>query len=189
MPSFNDNAGHDWLIKFDGISLSDLKDAHGISLQDVGGQSYVDLEMDQSILTKVVCFLCREQAERDGVKQNQLCNLLVGDVAENALQAIWGAAKLFFRPRLWSALRSAYERRMEAAKMLDALLPLLSVLNKPEVPNSVREAAMSQLAMALENMSTNSPQSSESQSAGGQAEIPSKPVIESQEYAESTRAA
>src|SRR5262245_27223023 len=114
MPTtFHDNGGHHWTIHFDGLTLAALKEALGINLADIAGDAYEQLETDQSVLTRVVCFLCREQLEPNKCTQQQLANLLSGEIAELAMCAIWEAAQNFFRPKLWSALTSVCNQRKQ----------------------------------------------------------------------------
>lgn len=169
MTTFN-ALNRDWSIRFDGLLLDELRSAHGIDLADVTGETYVKLESDQATLTKAVCFLCREQLEQHKLDARALAGSLVGETAEAALQAIWGAAKVFFRPKLWSVLESACAQR----KMMAELRPLLETIET--LPAGMREAAMDQLTAKL---SGSLPASQEPSSASGPAVTPSTPAIDS----------
>jgi len=189
MPAFNDNSGHDWNIRFDGVTLGELRDTHGIDLADITGETYLKLETDQATLTKAVCFLCSDQLAGNAVTATQLANLLCGEVAEAAMQAIWGAAKVFFRPKLWCALDCAYKTRKTMADQWAEMAPAMAMLNQPDLPAAMREAVMESLAMRMNDLSGSSPASEESPSATGQDATLSTPVIASPALAESAHAA
>ena len=177
MPTFTDDNKREWSIRFDGVLLGELRDATGIDLADVGGESWVKLETDQSSLTKAVCFLCREQLAAKGLTERQLSESLSGESAESALQALWGAAKVFFRPKLLSVLQSAYSQRMEAQEQWNQLRPMLTMLNQPEMPEAMLAAIWEQLTTTMEGMAAiGSQPSSGNPSATGPAPAPSKPA-------------
>lgn len=189
MPAFNDNAGRDWIIRFDGVTLGELRDSLGIDLADITGETYLKLETDQASLVRVICFLCRDQLAGNAVTPAQLSNLLCGEVAEAAMQAIWGAAKVFFRPKLLSALECAYKTRKAMADQWAEMAPAMAMLNQPDLPEAMRAAVMESLAMRMNALSGNSQASEESQSATGPAATLSTPVIASPALAESAHAA
>ena len=173
------------MIRFDGLTLAGLKDAHGLNLADVTGDAYWQLETDQSVLTRAVCFLLREQLAAQGVTEKQLANLLVGDVAEAAMAAIWGAATSFFRPKLLSALTSACEQRRQWAEVA----PAMAMLNRPEMPPEMREVILTQVAARMNGMSGGSPLSAAEASASGPAVNRSPPASGGPAPAESAPAA
>ena len=190
MPSFTDTNSREWTIRFDGLTLGELSDAHAIDLADIGGESYLKIETDQAALTKAVCFLCRDQLEREKLTAKQLADAICGDVAQSALDAIWGAAKVFFRPKLWSALQSAYKQRQEMQEQISQLRPMMELLNDPMMPETIRAAVMEQLAtMMLSMSSTDSQTSEEPPSATGPVAVPSKPATASLASAELAPAA
>jgi hypothetical protein len=188
MPSFTDTNNREWTIRFDGITLGELRDAHAIDLADIGGESYLKIETDQASLTKAVCFLCRDQLK--SLTAKDLADALTGQAAEDALQAIWGAAKVFFRPKLWSALQSAYKQRQETQEQWDQIRPMMALLNDPMMPEAIRATVTEQLAtMMLSMSSTDSQTSEEHSSATGPVVNQSKPATASQASAELAPAA
>lgn len=190
MPAFQDSNNREWSIRFDGILLAELRDAHGIDLADIGGESYIKIETDQASLTKAVCFLCRDELERQKLTAKQLAESLCGEAAQSALDAIWGAAKVFFRPKLWSALQSAYSQQTEVQEQWSQLRPMMALLNQPEMPEAIQAAVMDQLGTMMQGMSnTDSLTSKESPSAAGQGSTPSTPACGSQATAELAPAA
>jgi hypothetical protein len=119
-----------------------------------------------------------------------LADALTGQAAEDALQAIWGAAKVFFRPKLWSALQSAYKQRQETAEQWEQIRPMMALLNDPMMPEAIRATVTEQLAtMMLSMSSTDSQTSEEHSSATGPVVNQSKPATASQASAELAPAA
>lgn len=184
--SFSDGGGHVWNIRFDGLTLAVLRDALGINLADVTGNAFFRLETDQSELTRVVCFLLREQLAAQQVTDKQLANLLVGEVAEAAMAALWGAATNFFRPKLLSAVESACKQRCQWQE----IAPALAMLNQPDLPDSLRLAMLEQLGLKMTGMASgDSPASADAPFASGQAASPSPVASAGPAPAESARAA
>lgn len=190
MPTFTDDNKREWSIRFDGVLLGDLRDATGIDLADIAGESYVKVETDQVSLTKAICFLCRDQLAAKSLTERQLSEAISGESAQSALDAIWGAAKVFFRPKLWSALQSAFNQRTKAQEQWNQIRPMLAMLNQPDMPEAMREAVMSQVAETMLAMSsTDLRTSADFPSATGPVAAPSKPAIASPESAELSPAA
>lgn len=190
MPSFSDTTGREWTVKFDGLLLSALRAEHKIDLADVSGDTYARLERDDALLTVAVCFLCREQLKAAQLTQQHLASALHGEALESAMQAVWGAAKVFFRPRLWSALESACRQHRESLEKWEALRPAMLMLNQPDMPAAMREAVMETLGSLMQGMSASDSESSaEKTSAGGPVAIPSIAACTSQEPAASSPAA
>lgn len=184
--SFSDGGGHVWNIRFDGLTLAALRDALGINLADVTGDAFFRLETDQSVLTRVVCFLLRDQLAAQQVTDKQFANLLVGDRAEAAMAAMWGAATNFFRPKLLSAVESACKQRCQWQE----IAPALAMLNQPDLPDSLRLAMLEQLGLKMTALASgDSPPSADSPSASGQEANPSPRASAGPGPAESARAA
>lgn len=142
MPTFT-ALNRDWSIRFDGLLLGELRDATDIDLADVGGESWLKMETDQAALTRAVCFLCREQLTAASMTAKQLADALCGETAEAAYQALWGATKVFFRPKLMSVLESALSQQRTLAEVR----PMLAMMDS--LPSGMREAAMEELTRKL----------------------------------------
>ena len=177
MPTFA-ALNRDWSIRFDGLLLGELRDQTGIDLADVMGESWLKIETDQATMTRAVCFLCSEQL--GAITAKQLAEAICGETAEQVSQALWGAAKVFFRPRLMSALESALEKRRAMAEVLEAMRLLDSL------PEAMREGALMELTAKMSGALQPSP---ELPSASGQAATPSMPATDSPVPVESAHAA
>jgi hypothetical protein len=119
--------------------------------------------------------ICKEQIEERKLTPKQFAKLICGDVAERAIEAVGGAARLFFRPSRWSEIQSRCEKRREADGTYQDLLPMLALLNRPDMPAAMREAVMSVIGDQIEKV-TSSRTSAESEFASDQAATPSNAV-------------
>lgn len=190
MPTFRDNNDREWSIRFDGLTLRALREELKIDLADVTGATYTKLESDDAELTAAVCYLVRNQLATASLKKEQFAESLTGAALESAMQAIWGAAKVFFRPKLWSALESNYAQRKEAMATWDELRPAMLVLDQPDMPQAMREVVMDTLAEKMRTMTDGgSPELMEKLSAFGPAPTPFLSAIASPDSSASTPAA
>lgn len=166
MPHFTDANNREWSIKFDGLLLADLAAQHGINLGNIAGGDYVRLEQDSTVIVKAACVLCRDQLKTSGLTSQQFAASLVGESLESALEAIWGAAKLFFPAKRLSMLLSACEQLRQQQEQAAAM----SMLNgmPPEVLDKVSEVLTGAM---LQGMASTASQLSqpEKPSATGQA--------------------
>lgn len=190
MPTFRDSADREWSIKFDGLLLDELRESRGINLADVSGADYGRIENDAGVLTKAVCFLLAEQFKVLPITEKQFAASFTGEAQETALAAIWGAAKVFFRPKQWSALQSNYDQQRQAQEQWAAMRPMLLMLNQPDMPESLKLGIMEALKETMSGMSATDLQAlTENQSATGLAEIQSKRASHSPDSVASIRAA
>lgn len=184
MPTFQDNAKRSWSIGFDGLLLLDLRNECKIDLADVTGETYAKLESDDALLTSAVCFLCADQLKEQRLTRKDFAGSLTGPALEDAMQAIWGAAKLFFRPKLWSALQSNYAQRIEANQKWAAMRPMMQILGQPDMPPAMRDAVMGMVGQMMQGASLSDLQRlAESQSATGPAPTPATSASGSQDTA------
>lgn len=168
MPSFKDSNGREWSIRFDGLILADLRQQHSINLADLAGADYLLIERDMSILTVAVCHLCREQLKSAGVTREQFAASLVGQSIDDALAAIWEAAKVFFPLKRLSALQSSYE---SIKGQWEAMGPAMLLMGQPGIPPAIGEALTTAMLRGMDG--TALPQSAANQSATGPAANPS----------------
>jgi hypothetical protein len=135
-------------------------------------------------------FLLREQARSERIAPSTLAAALVGDCLEGAMQAIWGAAKVFFRASLWSELQTNYRQHQEAGQKWGEIRPMLLILNQPDIPTALKDAVMEVLGQSLSGRATSELLSSTSEpSASGPDATPSPPATDSPAIAGSVQAA
>jgi hypothetical protein len=190
MPTFKDNKDRPWSINFDGLLLSDLRNERKIDLADVSGDTYAKLETDPAMLTVAVCFLCGEQLKEHKLTDRSFAASLTGEALSDAMTAIWSAAKLFFPPKLLSALQSNYDQQQQAMQTWEALRPMMRILSQPDMPPPMRQVVMDMVSQMMQGKSaTDLLALAKTQSATGQEAMPSTPASLSPDSAESTRAA
>lgn len=190
MPQFADSNGREWTIRLDGVLLKELREATQINLADIGGASYALLNRDPSALTQALCVLCAEDIQKAGINSKQFAASLVGESLDKAWECLWGAAKVFFPARLWSALQLRFNQQIAILDGWETLQPLLTLLSKPEIPAGMRDAAMGELAKMIHGMSATDLRTLADQpSATGPVEIQLKPATDSPATAESAPAA
>jgi hypothetical protein len=192
MPTFRDISGREWKLELDGLLIADLRDQHKIDLADLVGETWPRLERDPALLTVALSFLVADQF-RPGESKRTLAQQLRGETFESAFEALKEAAKLFFPARHWSALTSAWDQQREAAATWEKLRPAMALLNRPDMPEAMRQsvlaAATDQMrAMAQQTPPGDSQISEASPSAIGLEAIPPKPPSDAPATAESTPA-
>ncbi len=153
MPSFKDTSDREWTIRFDGLLLDDLRTERKTNLADISGVDYLRIETDAGALTRAVCFLCAEEIKKAGISEKQFAASFTGEVQESAIEAIWGAAKVFFRPKLWSALQSNCNQQRTAQEQWAEMRPMLAMLNQPDMPQSLKDGIMEALKETMQGMS------------------------------------
>lgn len=190
MPTFNDNKDRPWSINFDGLLLTDLRNEHKIDLADVTGDTYAKLESDDALLTVAVCFLCADQIKEHKLTRKEFAGSLTGQALEDAMKAVWEAAKLFFRPKLWSALESNCAQHRAAAEQWATIRPMMRILDQPDMPKAMREVVMEMVGQMMKGTSLTDLQNlAESQSVSGQEVSPPQSASPSPDSAASTPAA
>ncbi len=155
MPSFKDTSDREWIIRFDGLLLDDLRNERGINLADISGADYLRIETDAGALTKAVCFLIADQFKTavPAITEKQFAASFTGEVHEAAIAAIWSAAKVFFPPKKWSALQSSCSTRKQFQQQWEEMRPMLARLNQPDMPQALQDGIMEALKEAFQGMS------------------------------------
>lgn len=175
MPTFKDAAGRDWIVAFDGLLLKELRDNKKIDLADVMQATYLKLERDPSTLVDALSFVCGDQIKAAGITPRQFSTALVGKALDDSLAAVWGAAELFFQPKLWSALVSRCAQERAALDQYQKMQPMLLMFNQPEMPAELREQVWAMLGETMRTLGLQNSAPVES-SASGQEIIPSTSV-------------
>jgi hypothetical protein len=167
LSTFKDSTGREWSIRFDGLLLAELRQQHQINLADLTGADYLSLDRDPSVLTVAVAHLVRDQLAAAKLSREQFAATLVGQSLDDALDAVWEAAKVFFPPRKLSALQSSYAN---LRGQWETMGPTMLLLGQPGVPPMMADALARTMMAAA---STASASSAASPSATGPEETPS----------------
>ena len=126
MHGFKDSAGRYWSVRVDVGAVKRVRAALGVDLMQVaerknaeGGREPGVLERlasDPVLLVDVIYVLCRDQAEAQGVSDENFGATMAGDALDHAVKAMLGAIVDFFpNPRERAALK-----RVLAAAELEA---------------------------------------------------------------------
>ena len=169
MPEFKDAAGTAWDVSIDGLVLAELRDKAQVDLaQD--GLYYVEERED--LLLKVLLILCREQLTERTVTDKQFARLIVGEVTDRAIEAVRGAATVFFRPSKWSAILSRCDQRRQIDQQWQGLKPLFDTLNKPDISPEFRQSVMAALGEKIREGIGSATSGPETSASGPDASLP-----------------
>jgi hypothetical protein len=89
MQTFRDNAGRTWAVSVDVAAIKRVRALAGFDLLSVMDGKAVDrLIADPVLLCDVLCAVCRPDAERLGVTDEDFGRAMAGDAIEHATQAL-----------------------------------------------------------------------------------------------------
>lgn len=149
MPAFVDNAGRTWAVTINVAAIKRVKallDIHIPSLVDGKFESLAELIGDPITLCDVLYVLCKDQADRDNITDEQFGQAMFGDALGNAADAFLGALADFFQsPRVRAAIGKIREvnARMEA-RMNDLAIPqILAIDAQAEVERLIGSSGSS----------------------------------------------
>lgn len=116
--SFKDALGREWALQLDPASLLYLQ-AAGVDLVRLLEDSFGDrMKRDYLALCDVLYLLCKEQATRRGVSEEDFGRGLAGDVIDQATEALF----LAFTDRLPSRERKQIVAQLRGGQALEARL-------------------------------------------------------------------
>ena len=89
MQTFRDNAGRTWAMSVDVAAIKRVRALAGFDLLSVMDGKAVDrLIADPVLLCDVLCAVCRPEAERLGVTDEDFGRAMAGDAIDHATQAL-----------------------------------------------------------------------------------------------------
>ena len=89
MQTFRDNAGRTWAVSVDVAAIKRVRALAGFDLLSVMDGKAVDrLIADPVLLCDVLCAVCRPEAERLGVTDEDFGRAMAGDAIDHATQAL-----------------------------------------------------------------------------------------------------
>lgn len=88
MSSYKDEAGNEWRVRLDAISLDEIKADHGIDLVDLEHDPLRRIINDGRILAAILLVICRDDREAKGITREQFVKAIPQppDVAIEALR-------------------------------------------------------------------------------------------------------
>jgi len=161
MKTFRDNDGRSWDLSLNIHAVKQVRDVLGVDLLDPSGPGPGEesllhkLIADPVLLVDVLYVVCKDQAEKAGVTDEQFGRAMAGDVIDAATKAFLEELADFTpSPRD----RARARRVIDATwTMIDKAQDLLDAKAEAELP-----AAIEEVLKTLGASSTNSPGSSES---------------------------
>jgi hypothetical protein len=123
MRTFKDSGGRAWKID---ITVAQVKRVRAelkldlLGLVDDRLQPLERLLADPVTLVDLIYVLCSEQADKDGVTDEQFGRAMAGDAIEAAAEAFVGALSDFFPSRQREALRAVVAKQKELKDVLAA---------------------------------------------------------------------
>lgn len=136
MKTFTDNANRTWTISINVATIKAVKGILGIDLLSViDGQLLDKLGNDPIMLGDMLYVLCKQQADAQGVSDEQFGAALAGDAIEAATNAFLQELVDFFPVAKRAALAKMLEklRTMEAR----ALQLMMDRMENPEMENQI----------------------------------------------------
>ena len=124
----------------------DLRQQHGINLADLSGSDYLRVESDAGCLVTALCHLLAADAKAAKVHRDDLARSLTGECLDSALEALWGAAKVFFPPKRWSALQLNFGQLQAQHQQMGQAL---AMLNQPNMPPFLVETLTTAILQGL----------------------------------------
>jgi hypothetical protein len=89
MQTFRDNAGRTWAVSVDVAAIKRVRALAGFDLLSIMDGKAVDrLIADPVLLCDVLCAVCRPEAERLGVTDEDFGRAMAGDAIDHATQAL-----------------------------------------------------------------------------------------------------
>lgn len=184
MTSFTDAKGRAWTIELDALLLDDVRQETGIDLADLSAGGLAAIDQDAVKLVQVLCVLCGEEMDKDGITNKQFAKLMRGDALTRALDAVARSVQSFFPEKTWLEVQSAFENQKSFNQSTQMLKPLLSKLNQPEM-EAMRTPVLEALTEVIQRQLAGGLDASEVlASVTGQDHTPSTHASDTQESAE-----
>jgi len=119
MKQFTDDAGTTWNVSVTVSSIKRVRDVLNVDILDTVNGGLTDKLIDDPILLcDVLYVLCSQQAEKDGVSDEQFGERMAGDVIERATSAFLEALVEFFPLAKRRVLEASIQKNELATKKL-----------------------------------------------------------------------
>lgn len=151
MRFFCDSDGRRWPIKVTVDVIEKVREI-GVDLGDVTGTTIRTLTNDDVLLVRSLWIICEAAAKTAGVTATQFGEALVGDVIDDAFDALRGSIEDFFPRRK----REYWLKMIEADRdtQTEALRIGLESLNDQEIRSRISEAVRDRVKVEIEKSLT-----------------------------------
>lgn len=137
MPAFKDKCDREWLFEINTNSLKRVLKATGQDLANNAAKIIDRLADDPITLVDVLWVLCKPQADKNGVSEEQFADALVGDAIDHATDALVDGLIDFFPRSRRLLLRQLADKAKSAAdratKLAESKLPMLDTFLDKEL--------------------------------------------------------
>lgn len=133
---FRDNTGREWCLSLNGWQLKKLKELLGFDARD--HESIFRAASDPALLCDVLYVLCKDQADKDGVSDQQFGEALTGDAIDSAADAYMQESVDFFPQRQRPALKALLAKMQQTQQRATALAE--EKLNSPAMEAMIARA-------------------------------------------------
>lgn len=115
MKTFKDNNGKTWTVSINSYGIKRVRDLLDIDLLEVIEGKIIDkLIADPVLLCDVVYCVCKPQADKDGVTDEEFGMAMAGDAIDNALKAVLEELVGFFpNPRDRAIVKQLIDKTWE----------------------------------------------------------------------------
>ena len=162
MKTFTDNAQREWSVELNVTSMKRIRDLAEVDLMDIlgeGGNLMVRLQEDPILLCNVIYAICKPQADKLSVSDEQFGEAMAGDAIDKGMEALLAELINFIPGRK----RVLFEKAM--GKMSEYQTRLLDLaeakLNDPAMDQRMEAAMREALAPMDGEPSTSAPESSD----------------------------
>lgn len=166
MARFLDKDDNPWKIELDAYAIRDVRKECGIDLADGDGAGLNKMADDPVLLVDVLWVLCREQAEKQGIKAEQFGKALIGDAIDRAVAAMLESIADFFPRQKRDLIQTVQAKNAKMREL--GMAKALEKINDPALESRVLADMEAELDAQIERSLTrltsakNSPDSSAS---------------------------
>lgn len=166
MPTFKDTNGREWSVRANVGIIKEVRENLHVNLAVLDGKIFERLQDDPELLVNVLWIVCKDEASKANVTAEKFGEALVGDVIDDATQALTQAIANFF-PKRKRELMNLLAAKTESLRELQ-FQKVKTRLTDPAVDQKITtalETAMNQdfeKALMQLTSATDLPESSES---------------------------
>jgi len=155
MKTFKDNEGRTWTVAVNIATVKRVKTLLGVNLLDaIEGKLIENLAIDPVLLCDVIYAVCKPDADRNNITDEEFGRAMAGDVIEHATVAFLEELVDFFPEAKRLVLRKALTKFQRVEKL--AIETANKYLDSPEMEKKIETALKN-----ITDSSGNLPESSE----------------------------
>ena len=138
MGSFKDNQDRTWSIDLTVGAVKRIRSSLEIDLLDLREQTFTQLSNDVLLMHDVVWLLCKEEAAKRGISEEQFGAAVVGDPVSDAIGVVLEAIPGFFHAAKKSLVTTAVTKAKVMREKAEALTA--ATLNDADLDRKIETA-------------------------------------------------